>query len=85
MNLSKEILQYPVELEVQRMHLENELTNLIDDWVDNTIESMTLSELKEKVEFFKQNQEEIREIRIGRPEPEVEEEDIKVSAKDLWL
>lgn len=82
MNLNEEILQYPVELAVQRMHLENDLTNLIDDWVDSAIESMTLSELEERVEYFRQNQEDINEIRISKPE---REEDIKISVKDLWL
>ena len=72
---------YPDE-HVERMHLENDLTNLIGDWVDSAIESMTLSELKERVEYFRQNQEDINEIRISKPE---REEDIKISAKDLWL
>lgn len=64
------------------MHLENDLTNLIGDWVDSAIESMTLSELEERVEYFRQNQEDINEIRISKPE---REEDIKISVKDLWL
>lgn len=67
------------------MHLENSLSIMVSDWLDEAIESMTLNELKERVEYFKQNQEDIREIRISHPEPEVEEEDIKISAKDLWL
>lgn len=81
MGIEEDVKYYPDE-HVERMHLENDLTNLIDDWVDNAIESMTLSELEERVEYFKQNQEDIREIRISKPE---REEDIKISAKDLWL
>lgn len=81
MGIEEDVRYYPDE-NVERMHLENDLINLIDDWVDNAIESMTLSELKERVEYFKQNQENINEIRISKPE---REEDIKISAKDLWL
>lgn len=78
----EEDVKYCPDRTVERMHLENDLTNLIDDWVDSAIESMTLSELKERVEYFRQNQEDINEIRISKPE---REEDIKISAKDLWL
>lgn len=84
MGIEEDVKYYPDE-HVERMHLENDLSVMVGDWLDEAIESMTLSELEERVEYFKQNQEDIREIRISRPEPEVEEEDIRVSAKDLWM
>ena len=81
MGIEEDVKYYP-DRTVERMHLENDLTNLIDEWVDSAIESMTLSELEERVEYFRQNQEDINEIRISKPE---REENIKISVKDLWL
>lgn len=80
MGIEEDVKYYPDE-HVERMHLENDLSIIVGDWLDEAIESMTLSELEERVEYFKQNYNEIKEIRISRPE--VEGEDIKISVKDL--
>lgn len=80
MGIEEDVKYYPDE-HVERMHLENDLSIMVGDWLDEAIESMTLSELEERVEFFKKNYNEIKEIRISRPE--VEGEDIKISVKEL--
>lgn len=80
MGIEEDVKYYPDE-HVERMHLENDLSVMVGDWLDEAIESMTLSELEERVEFFKKNYNEIKEIRISHPE--VEGEDIKISVKEL--
>src|SRR5699024_3996861 len=80
MGIEVDVKYYPDE-HVERMHLDDDLSIIVGDWLDEAIESMFLSELEERVEYFKQNYNEIKEIRISRPE--VEGEDIKISVKDL--
>lgn len=80
MGIEEDVKYYPDE-HVERMHLENDLSVMVGDWLDEAIESMTLSELEERVEFFKKNYNEFKEIRISHPE--VEGEDIKISVKEL--
>lgn len=65
MGLEEEV-KYCPDRTVERMHLENDIQIIIGDWIDNSIEKLSLKELKEMYRWVQDKN--IDSITIKRPE-----------------